>query len=264
MYRGPVVDELMRTHPPRKGKVTSFPPPVHGQTIKQWTVKSEANFPGSWYTRTNALKPECREEMSTHVAGEIESLLGPKLYDTYVENLKPRISSKGRGARYEGGFAPPLPKPTLAPGVPLELSGTLKLPSPPPPPAAPVGAEGSELAALTAPPSAPRTQTHQVMWTSFGPMPNHAYVEGERLGTLDDWFDRCAAAARACRGPGGARARGRVRVTRASALAPRRRRFGRPSEDVGQHAHTRWVRSSKRYGGVQSQAVAMKRGNLTR
>ena len=64
MYRGPAVDELMRLHKPRKGRSIAFPPSVNGQVIKQWTVKSAPNTPGSWYTRTCALKPEAKEAIT--------------------------------------------------------------------------------------------------------------------------------------------------------------------------------------------------------
>lgn len=40
---------------------TSFPPSINGQTIKRWTVKSDANYPGSQYRRGRG-----------HVAGRCE------------------------------------------------------------------------------------------------------------------------------------------------------------------------------------------------
>lgn len=49
---------------PQRKTTTSFPPAIDGQVIKAWTIKSEANYPGSWYTRTCALKPEAREEIA--------------------------------------------------------------------------------------------------------------------------------------------------------------------------------------------------------
>jgi hypothetical protein len=65
MYRGEAIEEMMRAHKPKKGRlVTSFPPAVDGQVLKRWTLKSEANFPGSWYTRTCAMKPEAKEAIT--------------------------------------------------------------------------------------------------------------------------------------------------------------------------------------------------------
>jgi hypothetical protein len=68
MFRGPAVDEMMQRHKPKRGKHTSFPPTFHGQVIKQWTVKSDADYPGSWYTRTCALKPEIKEAITCVLA----------------------------------------------------------------------------------------------------------------------------------------------------------------------------------------------------
>jgi hypothetical protein len=62
-------------------------------------------------------------------AKEIEELLGPDLYDVYASNLKLKIAPNGRGAAVTGGTLPAPPKLALAPGQPLEKSGTLKRPS---------------------------------------------------------------------------------------------------------------------------------------
>lgn len=105
---------------------------------------------------------------------EIEDVLGPELFEVYQANLKPKVAANGRGASYTGTAAPALPKPALAPGVRLEKSGTLKRT----PAAVSAGAKTME--------------THQVMWTSYGPIPSHSYVESERIDSLEEWFVRYA------------------------------------------------------------------------
>ncbi|KAJ1628347.1 hypothetical protein T492DRAFT_875311 [Pavlovales sp. CCMP2436] len=214
MYRGPLV-----VPKPAVGRNTSFPPTLDGTVIKQWTVKSEANYPGSWYTHTQGLKPTTKEAISHSQAKEIELLLGPNLYDLYASSLSLQVAANGRGAAVTSPCVlPALPLPALAPGLSLEKTATFSR---------------STTATSTGPTGETTTReakAHSVTWSPYGPIPSHAYVESERVDSLDEWFDR----------------------------------FGKPAVSHGQHASTKWTPSKRLIGGARSQVIAMKPGSLTR
>jgi hypothetical protein len=159
------------------------------------------------------------------LAKEIEDLLGPTLYETYASNLKLKTDLKGRGKHYTGGALPPPPKLAMAPGKPLELSGTLRMDASTASLSAASATGGSLGGTRTS-----EVATHQITWTKFGPIPSHSYVEAERLDSFDDWFAR----------------------------------FGKPANLVGSQAASKWTRSGRVIGGAKSQVISMKPGNLTR
>lgn len=151
--------------------------------------------------------------------------MGPTLYETYASNLKLKTDLKGRGKHYTGGALPPPPKLAMAPGKPLELSGTLRMDASTASLSAASATGGSLGGTRTS-----EVATHQITWTKFGPIPSHSYVEAERLDSFDDWFAR----------------------------------FGKPANLVGSQAASKWTRSGRVIGGAKSQVISMKPGNLTR
>ena len=135
-------------------------------------------------TLASILRPPCvyaPTACSPSLSKEIEDALGPELFGVYSRNLRVKVATDGRGAACTGTSVPALPRPPLTPGRPLEKSGTLKR------------RPASSSDAPADPAGAREIETHQVTWTSCGPIPSHSYVEAERIDSLDEWFARCDA-----------------------------------------------------------------------
>lgn len=74
---------------PTKGKGLTFPP-----LVKQWTVKSDASWPGAEYTRRTRLKTHLSEEVSSEFMEEMRVNLGDANFEHYREAMQPGINRK--------------------------------------------------------------------------------------------------------------------------------------------------------------------------
>ena len=74
---------------PKKGKGLTFPP-----LVKQWTVKSDASWPGAEYTRRTRLKTHLSEDVSNEFMEEMRETLGEAHFKHYEEAMQPAINRK--------------------------------------------------------------------------------------------------------------------------------------------------------------------------
>jgi hypothetical protein len=153
----------------------SFPPLVQSQ---QWTVKSEASWPGAEYTRRSRLQTHLHETYNSDFMDEMQQALGKEKFLTFQEAMQPQVATKM-----------PRGKPPTEYGLkPIKASYTLRRKQ----------AEGEEstleatLASTTTSLSGrmSKTKFHDTMQSQFGPAPSYLWEDREQLETMSEWFDK--------------------------------------------------------------------------
>ena len=184
----------------------SFPP-----LVKKWTVKGEPNWPGAEYTRRTRLKTTTEVDFSSEFVDELKELLGEEHFNHFEAAMKPTINrrlTRGKPANESG------PKPIRPPYVlPRAQSEEQDL-------QASMASTSMSLSGTTS-----RTKFADTIQSPWGFVPEYMFEDREKLGSLDEWFEkygRCACA-RPRREARMSRVRSRIseRATSCSAAGPR-------------------------------------------
>lgn len=160
--------------PPPAKKALSFPP-----LMKQWTVKSEASWPGAEYTRRTRLKTALDEDYSEDFVEEMRATLGEH-FGTYAEALQPVGNRKLTRGKPAGGSGSRLP-PSLwtlrhAEGAGADESGDQE---------DPMAATTLSLSGTMSKKKIPGN-----MYTTWGSVPEHLFEDREKMHSFDEWFDK--------------------------------------------------------------------------
>jgi len=151
----------------------SFPP-----LTKNWTVKSEASWPGADYTRRTRLKNKLDPtyQLSLQFADEMRGLLGDT-YDDWEDSMKPTVNPVNRGKPPPvSGSVPIQPTYVLRRAEPTDDTGA----------PAPVDLKGttSSLSGHTS-----KSKANETSYTRFGPVPAYLFEDREKMDSLSTWFE---------------------------------------------------------------------------
>ena len=142
----------------------SFPPLVKSQ---QWTVKSEASWPGAEYTRRSRMRTVCVETYNPAFVDELQSSMGKESWPRFEQAMRPSTNS-----RLIRGKPPPEagPKP---------IRKAYELPR--------AEAEGVDMGASLAGTTmslsghTSRSRLHETNYTVYGPVPAHLFEDREKV-----------------------------------------------------------------------------------
>ncbi len=156
----------------------SFPPLTH-----QWTVKSEASWPGAEYTRRTRLKTVLSQDYGEAFVDEMKKLLGDNHFAHYERAMHPVATKRHtHGAppgEYKTGGRKLKPQAPLQRAKPdddddlggatyVSLSGTTR-------------SLGGTIS---------KSRNPELSYTAYGAVPAYMFEDREQMDTLDEWFHK--------------------------------------------------------------------------
>lgn len=153
----------------------SFPP-----LTKDWTCKSEANWPGAEYTRRTRIKKQLDPSygLSKDFVDEMEGLLG-ETFGHWEDSMKPSVRpnvARGKPPA-EHGDRPIQPSYHLRRAPVTDDSGTES--------AVDLRSTTLSLSGHTS-----KSRANETSYTKFGPVPAYLFEDREKLDSFSAWFEQ--------------------------------------------------------------------------
>jgi len=152
----------------------AFPP-----LTKNWTVKSEASWPGADYTRRTRLKNKLDPtyNLSPDFVNEMEGLLGDT-YEHWFSSMKPTVlntAHRGKPPAMSGDTPIP-PTYVLQRADTVDEDGTASAPD--------LKAATVQLSGQLS-----KSRFNETAYTRFGPVPSYLWEDREKMDSLSAWFE---------------------------------------------------------------------------